>query len=64
MHRNATRSAAEIAHERARRAQYAKLTAHYAEIGPAVLNAALLHAKCSKEKIHQQVAGKWKPVSG
>jgi len=58
MQRKAEQPAVEAARERAQRAQYAKLTAHYGKIGSAALNAALLHAKCKKEKAALQV----KPV--
>lgn len=64
MQSNVTKSAAEIARERDQRAQYARLTAHYGEIGPAMLNATLLHAKCRKEKMQAHVAGKWNRVTG
>lgn len=50
MQRKAAQPAVEVERERAQRAQYAKLTAHYGKIGSAALNAALLHAKCKKEK--------------
>lgn len=64
MQRKATQSAADIERERIRRAQYARLTAHYGQIGPAALNAALLHAKCRKGNAHEQDAGRCTPASG
>jgi len=64
MQRKAAHPAAEIARQSAQRAQYAKLTAHYGKIGSAALNAALLHAKCAKEKALEQASRQLRPVSG
>ena len=64
MQRKTNNSAAEIEYERSHRAKYAKLTAHYGKIGSAALNAALLHAKCRKEKALEQVAGTFRRISG
>ncbi|RIK88685.1 MAG: transcriptional regulator [Hyphomicrobiales bacterium] len=50
MQRTAAQPAIEAERERAQRAQYAKLTAHYGKIGSAALNAALLCAKRKKAK--------------
>ena len=47
MQPKAAKPAIEAARDRAQRAQYAKLTAHYGKIGSAALNAALLCAKRS-----------------
>lgn len=47
--RDATQTPLEAEHERAQRAQYAQLTAHYREIGSAALLAALICAQSKQE---------------
>ena len=44
----AAQPAIEAARERAQRAEYAKLTAHYGKIGSGALNAALIHVQKKK----------------
>ncbi|MCO5145852.1 MAG: hypothetical protein M9895_06690 [Aquamicrobium sp.] len=45
MQRTAAHPAIEAERERAQRAKYAKLTAHYGKIGSGALNAALIHVQ-------------------
>lgn len=48
MQRTVVQPALEAERDRAQRAKYAKLTAHYGKIGSAAVAAALLHAKRKK----------------
>lgn len=48
MQRTAAHSAIEAERERAQRAKYSKLTAHYGKIGSGALNAALIYVKRKK----------------
>ncbi len=45
MQRTAAHAAIEAERERAQRAKYAKLTAHYGKIGSGALNAALIYVQ-------------------
>ena len=48
MQRTAAQPAIEAERERAQRAKYAKLTAHYGKIGSGALNAALIYVRQQK----------------
>ena len=48
MQRTAAQPAIEAERERAQRAKYAKLTAHYGKIGSGALNAALIYVQRQK----------------
>lgn len=48
MQRTAAHPAIEAERERAQRAKYAKLTAHYGKIGSGALNAALIYVQKKK----------------
>ncbi|SFJ04452.1 hypothetical protein [Aerobium aerolatum] len=53
-----TNPALEAEHERARRARYADLTAHYGQIGSAALLAALVYAQQKRDTEQQELASK------
>lgn len=50
--------ALEAEHERARRARYATLTAHYGEIGSAALLAALVYAQQKRDTEQADISSK------